>query len=176
MALAEIVDGIAAQLVHVAPMVKSAKELARFTTLPRYVWVRTAVAPSTRKHSDAGSLQEDAYENAIHCEAKSEADAEAMRRALIQAARLVVKGGNYREGRSEWIEPDDVQNGTFALVVPMTIFVQLPKATLPASPVPGGTPNTVVTTDKPAEVQVDTVEIDPSGAVSGDGELQGGET
>lgn len=175
MALAEIIDGIAAQLTNVAPMVRSAKELSRFTTLPRYVWVRISVAPSTRRHSNAGSIQEDAYENEVHVEAKSEADAEAMRRALIQAVRAVTKGGNYKEGRSEWGEPDDVQNGAFKLVVPLTIYAQMPFVKLPTTPTPNPPAQTVVP-NTPAEVQVTEVEIDPTGAVAGDGELQGGET
>lgn len=175
MALAEIIDGIAAELANVAPMVRDAKELARFTTPPRYVWVRLAVAPSTRKHSNAGSIQEDAYENAVHCEAKTEADAEAMRRALIQATRTATKGGNYKEGRSQWVEPDDVQNGAFALVVPLTIYTQMPFVRLPVAPTQQPPAQTVVP-DTPIEVQVTEVEIDATGAIAGDQELQGGET
>jgi hypothetical protein len=173
MALGDIIDAIADELAHVAPMARNAKELARFTKLPRYIVVRLSVGPSARRHSRAGSLQEDAYENQIHCEAASEADCEAMRRALIQAARHVMKGGNYKEGKSEWVEPDDAQSGVYKLVVPLTIYEQLPFATLPAQP--SGVPAVAVKDAKSGEVTIEDVEIDPSGAVAGDNELQGGE-
>jgi hypothetical protein len=172
MALADIIDAVAAQLAGVAPMARNAKELARFTKLPRYVWVRLSVSPAARRHSHAGSLQEDAYENDVHCEATTEADCEAMRRALIQVVRTVTKGGNYKEGKSEWTEPSDAQNGAFKLVVPIIVFEQL----LMAKVKPAAAPASAVTDAKPSEVTIESVEIDPSGAVAGDAELQGGES
>lgn len=168
-----VINAVKARLANVAPFAIGKAEIARNVDPPRFVWLRLGISPSTRKPT-AGGLQEDAYENEVHCEAKSAADAEAMRDALIQAVRLEMKGANYRTARSTWDEPDDAKNGIIALVVPLTLFVQMPRVNLPE--VASGPPATSVTPNVPGEVQLTDVEIDGSGATTGDGELQGGET
>lgn len=172
MALAAVITAVRSSLAHVAPLVEGKKKLGDDDAPPRYTWVRIGVAPSKRK-ALAGSLQEDAYENAVHCYAKTEADAEAMRAALIRAVRTAVLGRNYLETRSFWVEDEDSLQGV-VLVVSLTIYQQMIDVTLPADP--AGAPAEAVTPNVPGEVQLEDVEIDGSGAVPGDGELQGAET
>jgi len=171
-ALATVISDVAALLENVAPIVVGKKELGTDSVPPRYVWVRLGVAPSNRK-ATAGSLQEDAYENAVHCHGMTEADAEAMRVALVQAVRVALRGRNYKETRSFWVEDEDSLQG-FVLVVSLTVYLQMTAVTLPEAP--AGPPAEAVTPNVPGEVQVEDVETDSSGAAPGDGELQGGET
>lgn len=186
MALGPVITEIATALAFVAPTGRGVFEITEHNTPPRYTWVRLAIDPSGRGGQPVNGtpykiLQEDAYQSEVHIWGVTEEDCEDMRTALVVAIRKTVKGRNYLVGSTRWIEPPVTTLG-FAMVVPVTLFLQMQEVTLPTSaptPAPPGDylhPQDYVLPSTIGTIIVTDVDVDPTGAVSGDNLLQSGES
>lgn len=174
MGLKDTLDELAAKLSGVAPSVFGKAAIAQAGKPPRIAWVRLGGAPSGRK-AFGGSIVEYGFEVEVHLWGKTDEDLERMHQALIQALRIVLLGRNFKEGRASYKEDQPSTNGQ-VLVVPVTIYLQVSRAELPDEGSAVGDPSTTVSDDVPGEVLLEDIELDPDGAVAGDGELQGGES
>jgi len=186
MALGTIIDAIATSLAFVAPMKKGQFAVAEHDVPPKYTWVRLEIQPSGRggqpiNGTEFKILQEDAYLSEVHMWGQLEDDVEDMRRAFVVATRAVVKGRNYELGPARWIEPP-VSTLGFAMIQPITIWLQMQDVILPTvaqpPPTPGTylNPGTYVLDNTIGTIIVTDVDVDSTGAVSGDNILQSGES
>ena len=172
--IGDTITTVAAALVGIAQLKEGRSHLSDLDDTPRYVWCRTMITPSNRK-ADAGSLQEDRYDNEVHCWGASYDDVDRMRQALVQAVRSAVGGRNYVEVRSTFSDDATSERG-FLLVVQLAIFKQMKRATIATTVPQVLAPSTTVTDTTATEVTIETVEFDTAGAASGDGLLQALET
>lgn len=153
--------------------------------VPRFVFVFDAIEPADRKGSARGaslgaggttpSLQEDAHKAIVHLWGSSRAMVEQMRGSLISVTRALLGGRNYQVPTARWFRgrADSVAQRGYRLDQELVVYLQLAERTTPATPPAAGAfdaPERAYDT-----VSITTLTEDASGAVAGDGELQGGE-
>jgi hypothetical protein len=171
-------EAIAARLANVAPTVFGMVERASADHWPRYSWrtVDSADAKRNRPVVNGGAFEfigteETTFE--VEVWGKTEEDAWIMRLLLFKAMNQECENGGWKWGRTAVIEPPVVDDG-YALLVTLSVFLMVPDVDIPAAPIDG---NTAAGTEKVEHPEVEILgwALDPTGAVTGDGTLTGGE-
>lgn len=184
---AAFVLAVGTYLQFVAPTVRGDSAKYAIAAPPRYNWRasgvdiitdRTAVADG---YADEYFIGVDGYEASVDCWGATEDDCVAMRIALINAIRDTVKGRNYKIGKSDFDEPNAVEELGFHLLVPVTVYLLCPEVDVAtvaaAAPADGQFPNASaqVTASKDGQADLETFGFDTTGALPTDGTIVAGE-
>lgn len=146
---------------------------------PLYIWDAESIDEADSDGQNYGSRNPKAYGNdahvwTIHMWGATRTDCERMRGALVRSTREAVNGRSYKLGKATWGFPDWSRTG-FVLSLEMTVHMPLVAVEVPTA-AGTGIPSTDVTNDTEATVTITAVTpLDTTGAVAGDGTLQGGE-
>jgi len=185
MAFAAIYTSVSTKLATVAPSIENPGKLSNDagtanTEPPAYVWDPQSITlddgtPHTGGNRNPKSYGTKAFLCDIACWGATLTDAERLYDALLTALRIQLVGKNYDVGRALFAEPSWSRVG-FVLVVPVTFYsaavvVEIPDV-LAGNPIP----ETDVVNDVQETVTITSVTPhDNTGAIAGDGILQGGE-
>lgn len=179
---ADFVEEVGGLLAGIAPTVRGSAK-AEHTAPPRYAWLYQGVgpAPTTRssKPSHEIALEDDLHRVIVEIWGASEDDADVMRRALITAVRITLRGRRYTLADSPALEPEADHDG-FKLAVNMTvqlpcIAIALPPRT-PAAPVGSSPSTTARDAAYPVAMPTDVGSDGTAAPTAGDGILEEAES
>lgn len=179
----DAVTFVTSQLQYVAPVYVGARFIPQNDAPPRIV-----VVPIRETYSQPGAIGGNPrllcnanVELAWHCWGIDYATTTRLIQSVITSIRLAMGTGSspnggqgsgtgsVRLGETIWYDKESTEELGFLAVLPTTLVLGVPEALIPTAPGPSVTDNTFQT------VVVTAGALDPSGAVAGDGILQGGE-
>jgi hypothetical protein len=185
MAFDAIYTSVATKLATVAPSTDNPRKLSddaatANVTPPRYVWDPQNIREDFKHPLAGGNINPKAYGVDAHlwniaCWGATRADCERMRLALITALHGQLLGRNFALGVSSWDYEAWSRIG-FVLVVQVTFFTAQVSVEIPDASAANQIPETDVNDAVEETVTITSVTPhDNTGAIAGDGIMQGGE-